>query len=295
MAATEYLLTGRSAQINLTKFFIALLVLGCVGLGGCSQTNPESRPFFRHEYGLDSHGRKTGFDHGVELDPGRMKTKIAPDYEAVAPQTIAVLPFSDRGSANYVVDKVSLTHRNTDERADWAWTDANRMRRAVTGYLATREFVEGNLIQIDAVLKRHGIDSGEKLAQVPPATLGKWLGVDAVIYGEVTRYEAYYALLVSAWQVGADIRMVSTHTGQELFSATGSRYSINLQLAFDPLGIAINSGLSLLELRDVTLARAEEEAAREIVLRIPRSQRLQSQLIEEASGDHQINLLAQAQ
>jgi hypothetical protein len=61
-------------------------------------------------------------------------------------------------------------------------------------------------------------------------------------------------------------------------------------LAFDPLGIAINSGLSLLELRDVTLARAEEEAAREIVLRIPRSQRLQSQLIEEVSGDHQINL-----
>jgi hypothetical protein len=295
MAATEYLLTRRPAQINLTKFFTVVLVLGSVGLGGCSQTDRESRPFFRHEYGLDSHGRKTWFDHVVELDPGRMKTSIAPDYEAVAPQTIAVLPFSDRGSANYVVDKIPLTHRNTDERADWAWTDANRMRRAVTGYLATREFIEGNLIQIDAVLKQHGIDSGEKLAQVPPATLGKWLGVDAVIYGEVTRYEAYYALLVSAWQVGADVRMVSTRTGQELFSATGSRYSVNLQLAFDPLGIAINSGLSLLELRDVTLARAEEEAAREIVLRIPRSQRLQSQLIEEASGDHQINLLAQAQ
>ena len=130
---------------------------------------------------------------------------------------------------------------------------------------------------------------------MPAATLGKWLGVDAVIYGDVNRYEAYYAFLISAWQVGADVRMVSTHTGQELFSATGSRYSVNLQLAFDPLGIAINSGLSLLELRDVTLARAEEEDAREIVLRIPRSPRLQSQLIEEVSGDSQINLLAQAQ
>ena len=102
--------------------------------------------------------------------------------------------------------------------------------------------------------------------------------------------EAYYALLISAWQVGADVRMVSTHTGEELFSATGSRYSVNLQLAFDPIGIAINSGLSLLELRDVTLARAEEEDAREIVLRIPRSPRLQSQLVDEASGDHPIRL-----
>ena len=42
---------------------------------------------------------------------------------------------------------------------------------------------------------------------------------------------------------------------------------MNFMPAFDPVDIAINSGLSLLELRDVTLARAEEEDAREIVLR----------------------------
>ena len=109
MAVAEYLLTRRSARIYLIKFFTVVLLLGSVGLGGCSQTNRESRPFFRHEYGLDTHGRKTWFDHAVELDPGRMKTSIAPDYEAVAPQTIAVLPFTDRGSA---VDKIPLTYRN---------------------------------------------------------------------------------------------------------------------------------------------------------------------------------------
>jgi hypothetical protein len=120
------------------------------------------------------------------------------------------------------------------------------------------------------------------LDQVPPQTLGKWLGVDAVVYGDVLHYEAYYAMLISAWQVGAEVKMVSTHDGEELFSADGSRYSVNFMPAFDPMDIAINSGLSLLELRDVTLARAEEEDAREIVLRIPRSEKLKSELIEEA-------------
>src|SRR5579859_169527 len=116
MAPAEYLLPQLTHQKKLVKMLAISLILASFGLGGCAQNNREDRPFFRHEYGLDSHGRKTWFDHMVELDPGRMKTKIAPDYETVAPQTIAVLPFSDRGSANYVVDKIPLTHRNQDER-----------------------------------------------------------------------------------------------------------------------------------------------------------------------------------
>jgi hypothetical protein len=232
--------------------------------------------------GSITHGRKTWFDHLVELDPGTLKTHVAADYEQAAPERIAVLPFADRGSAQYVVDKIPLTHRTGQAQADWAWTDANRMRRSINGYLASREFLEANIIQVDAVLREHGIDSEEKLQQVPPQTLGKWFGVDAVVYGDVTHYEAYYAFLVSAWQVGANVRMVSTHNGEELFSADGSRYSVNFMPAFDPMDIAINSGLSLLELRDVTLARAEEEDAREMVMRLPRSEKLRSELIEEA-------------
>ncbi len=214
--------------------------------------------------------------------PGNLKTHVAADYDQAAPEKIAVLPFSDHGTAQFVVDKIPLTHRTDGEQADWAWTDGNRVSRDVNGYLASREFLEANLIQVDAILKEHGIDSEQKLQQVPPQTLGKWLGVDAVVYGEVDHYDAYYALLLSAWQVGANVKMISTHNGEELFSADGSRYSVNFMPAFDPMDIAINSGLSLLELRDVTLARAEEEDAREIVLRLPRSEKLKSELIEAA-------------
>lgn len=270
--------------------FVPVIVLVSIALSGCAQTNDQDRTFFREEYGVDTHGRKTWFDHLVELDPGRLNIYVAPDYQQVAPAKIAILPFADHGSAQYVVDKIPLTHRNDGERADWAWTDANRMRRAVNGYLASREFLEANMIQVDAVLQEHRIDSEAKLEQVPPQTLGKWLGVDAVVYGDVTNYEAYYALLVSAWQVGANVKMVSTHNGEVLFSARGSRYSVNFMPAFDPLDIAINSGLSLLELRDVTLARAEEEDAREIALRLPRSAKLKSELIEETRSEQELEL-----
>jgi hypothetical protein len=40
-----------------------------------------------------------------------------------------VLPFTDRGSANFVVDKIRLTYSDQQQRASWAWTDAQRLRR----------------------------------------------------------------------------------------------------------------------------------------------------------------------
>jgi hypothetical protein len=250
---------------------------------GCTNAKYSQRPFFRDEYGLDTHGRKTWFDRLVEVDPGGIETVIAPDYDQLAPAKIAVLPFTDHGSAQYVVDKIPLTRRNAEEQANWAWTEANRMRRAIHGDLASREFLVENMIQVDQVMKEHHVYDEARLNQVSPQMLGKWLGVDAVVYGELTHYEAYYAAMVSAWQIGMKVKMVSTRDGRELFSADGSRCDVDLSLAFDPVGILVNSALSLLELRDINLARAEVESAREIAFRIPRSEKLRAELIEEAS------------
>jgi hypothetical protein len=130
------------------------------GLAGCStvsQRAEERRPFFQPEYELTSHGRKTLFDRIVELDPGGLNVKVASDYQSNAPLRVAVLPFTDRGSANFVVDKIPLTYRDQQQRASWAWTDAQRLRRSMVGYLSGREFYVLNPIGIDAVLRSHSI------------------------------------------------------------------------------------------------------------------------------------------
>ena len=266
---------------------IPILIACWIVASGCAQTgasNLSNRTFYREEYGLDTHGRKTWFDHIMEADPGGIMVVSLPEYEREAPAKIALLPFADRGSAQFVVDKIALTRRNPEEEANWAWTDSNRLRRAIDGYLSEREFLVENLIQVDRVMKDHHIYNEDALRRVAPQTLGRWLGVDAVIYGEVTHYEAYYVGLVAVWQVGVNIRMVSTHDGRQLFAEDGSRYSVDANPAFDPVGIALNSAITLLGLRDVRLARAEDETAREMVLRIPRSPRLEDDLIEQADS-----------
>src|ERR1700751_1830960 len=123
------------------------------------------------------------------------------------------------------------------------------------------------LLAIDAVLDERGITDFHQLSVASPMEIGRWLHADALVYGEVLDYEAYYGLLIAAWRVTARVRMVSTSDGHELFSCTDTRYSTNVTPAIDPVDIVINSALNILELRDITLARAEHEVGREIVLR----------------------------
>jgi hypothetical protein len=57
------------------------------------------------------------------------------------------------------------------------------------------------------------------------------------------------------------------------YSRARTPYSTNVTPAIDPIDIAINSVVNVVELRDITLARTENEVGREIVLRLPVAQR----------------------
>ena len=76
--------------------------------------------------------------------------------------------------------------------------------------------------------------------------------------------------------------MVSTRDGHEIFSAESQRYSVDLAPAIDPIDIGINSVQTLIDLRDLKLARAEYEVGREIVMRLPIANQNISQLQNEA-------------
>jgi hypothetical protein len=250
---------------------IAVLFL----LAGCSTASTEykSRPFFLTEENATTHGRKAWYDRIVELDPGGAEFTVAADYQQTPPKKIAVLPFTDLGEGEFVVDKIRLLARSDQERARWGWSHANHLRRAFAGDVATREFTLTPLLAIDAVLAERGITDFHKLSVASPMEIGHWLHADALVYGEVLDYEAYYGFLFAAWRVTARVRMVSTRDGHELFSCTDTRYSTNVTPAIDPVDIVINSALNVVELRDITLARAENEVGREIVLRLPVAER----------------------
>src|SRR5438552_7365769 len=100
---------------------------------GCVASEYGSRPFFQSDQDLETHGRKSGLDRLIENDPGGANYTVASDYQQNPPHRIAVLPFVDRGNGEYVIDKIPIGLRGAESRVTWAWTHANRVRRAVTG------------------------------------------------------------------------------------------------------------------------------------------------------------------
>ena len=264
----------------------AALLVSALLLDGCASSAVpevrEDRPFFQAERETDTHGRKNWLDRLIEADPGSLKVEMASDYDQHPPAVIAVMPFCDEGDGNFTVDRIPITFRNRQEQEQWAWTDAQRLRRSVMGYLAQREFTVINPIAVDAVLKARGINSMTRLRKASPIELGKLLGADALVYGQVDKYQGYYYGLVSAYVVGVNTWMLSTHDGETLMRENGSRYSVDISPAFSPQDIIVNSAMTLLDFRDVTLARAEDEVSRELVLRIPVSEKLKQQMADAA-------------
>jgi hypothetical protein len=283
---------GQPRRLQVRHALIALVVglslAGCASVSVQTQNAREERPFFQQEKETEIHGRKNWLDYLVETDPGTFQVETASDYQERPPTVIAVLPFGDVGDANFTIDKIPITRRDEEEQKQWAWTDAQRLRLSVMGHLARREFTVVNSISVDAVLKHLGIDNMKRLRRVSPLKLGRLLGAEAVVYGEVDNYEGYYFGIVSAYHVAVSMWMISTHDGEMLMDAKGSRYSVDLEPAFSPTGFALSSVKTLLslktllEFRDITLARAEEEVGRELVLRIPVSETLRTRLAKRA-------------
>lgn len=262
--------------------FSSAFIEGCATQNRDVQAAREQRPFFQAEQETDTHGRKSWFDRVIEVDPGKLEVEMASDYQEHAPAAIAVMPFCDKGSGNFTIDKIPISFRNTQAQNKWAWTDSQRLRRSVMGHLAQREFTVINPIAVDAVLQKRGIDNMDKLRKTSPIQLGKLLNADALVYGEVNSYEGYYFGIVSVYRVGISTWMLSTRDGETLMRENGSRYSVDISPALSPEDFLINSALTLLDFRDVALARAEEEVSRELVIRIPVSEKLRERIAAAA-------------
>jgi hypothetical protein len=164
------------------------------------------------------------------------------------PQSIAILPFGNKTEVEGIDEFVRTT---------------------VYSHLTPHPYKDIELHEVDRKLKRYNLMNYEKLRQVSAKRLGRILGCDAVVIGEVTEFQRVYAGFYSQMAVGASITIWDTRSGKKLWSDqhVTRHHEGGIPLAITDLAmISIRSGLNL---RDSEKIKTVDELSRHLISRFP--------------------------
>ncbi|CAB4242358.1 protein of unknown function [Methylacidimicrobium sp. AP8] len=164
-----------------------------------TRPSPKHGPqrFFLPEREGTTHGKKNSLDYLIDLDPSRFQTVASPDLASERPFQLAVLPFVDKATGGrFLLDGLPTVPRSQIERQEWRWTTANRLRRGMATYLAQRDFYVQSPGLTDTILQQMGWRTAADMFREKAERVADWLGVDALVYGEVQDSMAIYAFLL---------------------------------------------------------------------------------------------------
>jgi hypothetical protein len=211
---------------------------------------------------------KTVLDQVYELDPAG-KIFISKTLAEKLPRTVAILPFRSLVGEGRIEGSRSLFNSMTGRKEDHPESLAEKMRRSFFGQFAQLEFDHVKLSRVDRILKKEGVDSWEKMRSLPPQSLGELLGVDALVFGQVTHFEYYYAFLYSQLAAGLSMEMVDARNGEILWKVQDARRDHSVRVALDPISLVVGLFQIGFSLRPINMMRAMDEISRELVGTIP--------------------------
>ena len=207
-------------------------------------------------------------DRVYELDP-QGKIFVSQTLRENPPRTVAVLPFRSQIGEGRVEGSEKLFNSLSRKDPSHPEPVGERMRRAFFGQFAQLEFDHVKISRLERILRREGLDTWEKMKSLPPQRLGEILGADAVIFGEVTHFDYYYAFLYSQLAVGLSLEMVDTRTGETLWKVNDARRDHSIRVVYDPIALVVGLFQVGFSMRPINMMRAMDEICRELVGTIP--------------------------
>ncbi|MBI4633175.1 MAG: DUF799 family lipoprotein [Deltaproteobacteria bacterium] len=173
---------------------------------------------------------------------------IDPYMEKYRPLSVAVLPFIDKSPSQEGADAV---------------------RRGFYNHFSSLPFKDVELYRVDNLLKKAGLTDSGKISKTSPQELGKILGADAVVFGDISNFDKLFAVVYSQVSVGAEIKMYDTKTGNFLWSGQHVVRIHEGGIATTPVGIIATVIATSMNMRDIQLLRACDDLFRDMVKTIP--------------------------
>ncbi len=176
------------------------------------------------------------------------KYKVYPYMEKHIPKLVAVLPFVD----------VSESQKG-----------AQAVRKGFYNHFSSMPFKDMELYRVDNALAKAGFTDPIAINKMSPQELGRILGADAVVYGEISNFDKLFLLMYSQVSVGAKVRMADTKSGETLWTGEHVVRIHEGGISVNPIGIVATIVATAMNIRDIQLLRACDDLFREMVKTIP--------------------------
>lgn len=174
--------------------------------------------------------------------------KVDPLMENNVPRSIAVLPFHNEAKSKEGSEEV---------------------RRGFYNHFSSLPFKDMEIHRVDDLLRKAGLTDPEVINKTSAVDLGKILGVEAVVYGNISNFDKLFAVVYSAVSVGAEIKMHETKTGNFLWSGQHVVRIHEGGISTTPIGLIATVIATAMNIRDIQLLRACDDLFREMVKTIP--------------------------
>ncbi|MDJ0723352.1 MAG: SPOR domain-containing protein [Desulfobacterales bacterium] len=189
------------------------------------------------------------------LSPSGCMSRHAVTYQEMSqaapqrlPHSIAVLPF-----------------HNATERPDLA----PLVRQGFYAHLSYKRFRDVELSVIDQVLAEHGLGADTEWTAERIRRLGDWLNCEAVVIGRINRFERLFAAVYSQFNIGAQITIHATRTGQPIWSDRHVARLHEGDVPLTPLGLPLASIRTGMNLHDREVIAVVDLLTRHLAGRIP--------------------------
>jgi len=171
------------------------------------------------------------------------------------PTTVAVLPFSNKTDSEFAFTVV---------------------RRTMFNHFSSKNYRMLHWQDVDRRLALAGIEPSSDIASKTPAELMNILGVDGLIYGDITHYDKKFAAVYAQVAVGVELKFIGP-TGEVLWQVKDVQRSHAGGISTSPVGLLLNALIAAKHIYgDINLYRAADELGRDLAKEMPEPENLSS-------------------
>jgi hypothetical protein len=168
--------------------------------------------------------------------------------EEELPRMVAVLPFQNETQETGI---------------------ANQVRRAFYNHFSSKPYTDVELNIVDEKIIHLEKSTGKNILDLKPHEICQSIGCDGLIYGRVTDYKKVYAVAYSQLGVEAEVWMVNTRTGKEVFRIKDSVRYHEGGVPMSPLSIIMTAVSTAMNIREIQQVRMVNELAYKFNEKIP--------------------------